>query len=118
MPLQSILRKLDKEFFAGRWARVTDRQRELLRVIARLRHCDDEFTVQEIVGESQKLKQPFSASHVNQLLASLGNAGLIYKNRHGRYSFAVPLLGQFIRRQQSETDGTQMRLPIDNLFDS
>jgi hypothetical protein len=32
------------------------------------------------------------------MLASLGDAGLIYKNRHGKYSFAVPLLGQFIRR--------------------
>jgi len=23
----------------------------------------------------------------------------VYKNRHGRYSFAVPLLGRFITRQ-------------------
>ena len=27
------------------------------------------------------------------------DAGLVYKNRHGRYSFAVPLFGQFILRQ-------------------
>ncbi|MBF0566868.1 MAG: hypothetical protein HQK89_16710, partial [Nitrospirae bacterium] len=30
------------------------------------------------------------------------NAGLIYKNRHGKYSFAVPLLDMFISRQNVE----------------
>jgi hypothetical protein len=33
------------------------------------------------------------------MLASLSESGLIYKNRHGKYSFAVPLLGDFIKRQ-------------------
>jgi len=99
---QSV-RKLDSDFFAGRWNRVTDRQRELLSVVALLPNCDDEFTVQEIVEESIKsLKKPFSASHVNQMLAKLAENGLVYKNRHGRYSFAVPLLGEFIKRQEIE----------------
>lgn len=95
--------KLDSDFFAGRWNRVTDRQRELLTVVAVLPNCDEEFTVQEIVEESRRsLKKPFSASHVNQMLAKLAENGLVYKNRHGRYSFAVPLLGEFIKRQQME----------------
>lgn len=95
--------KLDSDFFAGRWNRVTDRQRELLTVVAVLPNCDEEFTVQKIVEESHKsLKKPFSASHVNQMLAKLAENGLVYKNRHGRYSFAVPLLGEFIKRQQIE----------------
>lgn len=98
------VRKLDSDFFAGRWSRVTDRQRELLSVVAMLPNCDDEFSVLEIVEESKKaLTKPFSASHVNQMLAKLAESGLVYKNRHGRYSFAVPLLGGFIIRQQ--TDG-------------
>jgi hypothetical protein len=33
------------------------------------------------------------------MLVSLANAGLIYKNRRGRYSFAVPSMGGFILRQ-------------------
>jgi len=45
------------------------------------------------------LARPFSASHVNQMLAALGKIGLVCKSRHGKYSFAVPLLGQFILRQ-------------------
>ena len=99
IPVDSIIRKLDSDFFAGRWARATDRQRELLGVIARLEKGDGEFTVQEIVEESASAPRPFSSSHVNQMLAALGSNGLVYKNRHGKYSFAVPLMGPFILRQ-------------------
>ena len=100
VPIQEIEQKLDTDFFAGRWARATDRQRELLHAISQLENCDEEFTVQEVVETSKRvLVKPFSSSHVNQMLATLAAQGLVYKNRHGRYSFAVPLLGRFIRRQ-------------------
>jgi len=103
VPVEAIQRKLDTDFFAGRWARATDRQRALLKVVAQLPHCDGEFTVQEVVARSREvLDKPFSPSHANQMLATLSEAGLIYKNRHGKYSFAVPLLGDFIRRQVAE----------------
>lgn len=100
VPMEEIIMKLDKDFFSGRWAKATDRQRELLAVIASLSNCQEEFTVQEVVEESKKhLSNPFSGSHANQMLSSLTNAGLIYKNRHGKYSFAVPLMDRFILRQ-------------------
>ncbi len=100
VPLTEITRKLDTDFFTGRWSRATDRQRELLLVIAQLENCEEEFAVQEVVELAKKtMKKPFSNSHVSQMLSSLSDAGLIYKNRHGKYSFAVPLLGGFIRRQ-------------------
>ncbi|HEV3077268.1 MAG TPA: ATP-binding protein [Thermoanaerobaculia bacterium] len=99
-PMEAILRKLDTDFFAGRWARATDRQRDLLTIAARLPNSDSEFTVQELVEESKRgPEKPFGSSHVNQMLAALSDAGLVYKNRHGRYSFAVPLLNRFILRQ-------------------
>lgn len=101
--VNQTVRKLDSDFFAGRWNRVTDRQRELLSLVAVLPHCDEEFTVQEIVEQSEKLTRPFSASHVSQILGKLAENGLVYKYRHGRYAFAVPLLGDFIRRQESES---------------
>lgn len=97
--LDSITRKLDTDFFAGRWSRATDRQRELLWCIASLSTSDKEFTVQEIVAESKALTKPFSSSHVSQMLVALQTLGLIYKNRWGRYSFAVPLFDRFILRQ-------------------
>lgn len=100
VPLEEITRKLDTDFFAGRWARATDRQRELLLLISQLNNSEEEFSVQDIVELSEKITQkPFSNSHVNQMLNSLSTAGLIYKNRFGKYSFAVPLLSQFILRQ-------------------
>jgi hypothetical protein len=99
VPMEEILRKLDTDFFAGRYARATDRQRELLKLISNISHADSEFTVQEVVALSKiDMDKPFSSSHVNQMLNTLSDAGLVYKNRHGKYSFAVPLLGEFIRR--------------------
>jgi len=101
VPTDEIVQKLDSDFFAGRWARATDRQRELLAVIAELDMCDSEFSVQDVVSKSKEiLTKPFSSSHVNQMLSTLSDSGLIYKNRHGKYSFAVPLLGEFIKRQE------------------
>jgi hypothetical protein len=100
VPPEEIIRKLDTNFFAGRWARATDRQRELLTVAATLVGAYSEFTVQELVGRSKEmLTKSFSSSHANQMLASLGEAGLVYKDRHGKYLFAVPLLDKFILRQ-------------------
>ncbi len=101
IPVNEIVRKLDSDFFAGRWARATDRQRELLSIVARLESGAEEFTVQEIVDSpaNKALDKPFGSSHVNQMLAALSEAGLVYKNRHGKYSLAVPLLDEFIRRQ-------------------
>jgi hypothetical protein len=100
VPLEAITRKLDSDFFAGRWAKATDRQRQLLWCVAHLDNSGGEFTVQEIVEESKRLlPKPFSNSHTNQMLSTLSEMGLIYKNRWGRYSFAVPLFDRFIQRQ-------------------
>ncbi len=102
VPVDEITQKLDEDFFAGRWARATDRQREMLFVISSLENCEEEFSVQEIAERSKQIiEKPFSPSHTNQMLVTLANNGLVFKNRHGRYSFAVPLLGRFVNRQHS-----------------
>ena len=99
VPVEAIQHKLDADFFAGRWAKIRDRQRELLCVVAHLDHADEEFTIQELTEEAKRLlTKAFSPSHANQMLASLAERGMIYKNRLGMYSFAVPLLGRFIIR--------------------
>lgn len=104
VPIEAIQQKLDADFFAGRWARITDRQKELLFVIAHLQEPDEKFTIQELVEKSKEmLEKSFSSSHANQMLASLSEKGMIYKNRIGEYSFAVPLLGRFIRRIDDRT---------------
>lgn len=106
VPITAIISKLDSDFFAARWSRVTDRQRVLLWVAAHLPTCDSEFTVQEVVTKSQELHvKEFSNSTANQTLAGLCKAGLVYKTpRHGKYQFAVPLLPDFIKRQESDIE--------------
>ena len=45
-------------------------------IVSLLPNCDEEFSVQEIVEKSkQTTSKPFSASHVNQILAKLGEIG-------------------------------------------
>ncbi len=100
IPMPAIIRKLDQDFFAARWDKATDRQREFMQVIALLANCEDEFTGQEIVEMSGRvLNKAFSTSHANQMLSSLSERGFVFKKRHGKYILAVPLMSEFIKRQ-------------------
>ncbi len=45
------------------------------------------------------LKKRISPSQISQMFSKLSDPGLVYKNRHGKYVFAEPLLGQFVKRQ-------------------
>ncbi len=98
-----LLAKLDQDFFAARWERATDRQQEFMLVIASLENSSQDFTTQEIVEKSKELlEKGFSSSHANQILSALLKSGFVYKNKHGKYSFAVPLLSEFILRQDMQ----------------
>jgi hypothetical protein len=109
VPMDGITQKLDTDFFAGRWQRATDRQRQLLWCIAHLHNSEGEFSVQEVVEKTAELlDKGFSGSHANQMLAALGKAGLIYKNRWGKYSLAVPLFDRFILRQAATIEPAQL----------
>lgn len=102
VPIEGIIKKLDSDFFAGRWTRATERQRDLLWIIANMENAATQFSVQDIVGASKRNTdgiKPLTSSHTNQMLSSLSEAGLIFKKGWGSYSFAVPLLHHFIRRQ-------------------
>ncbi len=98
---EEIIAKLDQDFFSARWDRATDRQQEFMKVIASLDSASEEFTTQEIVASSKKiLEKGFSPSHATQILSALLDKGLVYRNKHGKYSFAVPLMHEFILRQK------------------
>lgn len=111
VPLDAIIQKLDADFFAGRWNRVPDRQREMLTCIASLDKRGEEFTITEIVEASRgrvadkSIRKAFRAGDVSQMLPRLIEAGLVYKNRHGKYSFAVPLFGEYILRASRRPGG-------------
>jgi hypothetical protein len=112
----AIQARLDSDFFAGRWDKATDRQRDLLWVIAHVNDPDGEFSISEIVEKGRELiEKPFSSSHASQMLASLIERGLIHKNRFGKYSFAVPLLASFILRTH---EASKDDLSLAEFFDS
>lgn len=102
--VDSIIRRMDADFFGGRWNKLPDRQRDLLFCIASLATGEDEFTISEIVSISKqlaterKIDKPFRANDVSQMLPRLIEAGLVYRDRHGKYLFAVPLFGDYLRR--------------------
>ena len=102
LPIKEITRKLDSDFFAGRWARVTERQRQLLELIAQVDSCERGFTAAQIAEKSKSSqRKPFGQSHISQMLLSLCESGVIHRSRQGVYAFAVPLLSRFILRQMA-----------------
>lgn len=106
IPMEQILQKLDQNFFSKRWDLVSDPQRIFLKVVAQLPNCEGEFIAQDIIRMSWDiLDKKYSGSSVAQYLARLADKGLIYRNRMGRYQFAVPMLSGFIKRQtEKEVD--------------
>ncbi len=100
VPRAEILRKLDQRFFSARWDNASDRQREFMQVVALLPNSNGEFKVQDVVDQSKEsLKKPFNTSNAGMMLKTLIENDFIFRNRRGKYSFAVPLLDQFIMRQ-------------------
>ena len=99
--IERIRRKLDADFFDGRWQQLTDRERDLLRIVAGfLSDSQDEFAVQQISKlPSEPDIKKISPSHATQMLNNLSQKGMVFKNRHGRYALAVPLLADYIRRR-------------------
>ena len=99
-PEHTIMEKLDEDFFRGRWENATDRQKNLLMIIANLPNCEKKFSSRDI-KDSRMNQTPsaFSSSHITQLLKTMADKGLVYKNRHGSYSLAIPSFSAFIKRQ-------------------
>ena len=100
VPQEEILRKLDQRFFSGRWDNASDRQREFMTVIALLPNGGAPFKVQEVVEMSREmLERPFSTSSAGMMLKTLIENDFVFRNRRGKYTFALPLMDRFILRQ-------------------
>jgi len=98
--VSDFAKELDADFYGGKWNIATDRQRELMTVIAKLPNANDEFAAKEISDKSKEiLPNPFSLNHVNNTLVKLIEDNLVFKNRRGKYSFALPMLAEYIKRQ-------------------
>ena len=102
-PSSGTLDRLDAGIFAARWNKTTDRQREFLQLIAsRPDQSGPDFSANEIIPANDA--GGFAAT-ANQMLLGLTDRGLIYRTRHGRYAFTVPMSeAMILRRQQRDED--------------
>ncbi len=104
-PSPDVMDRLDAGLFAARWNKTTDKQRRFLKLIAnRGTNRPNEFSAIEIAALSNGSGE-FDSSQANQLLLALCERGLIYRTRHGRYAFTVPMSeAMILRRIQVEQD--------------
>jgi DNA-binding IclR family transcriptional regulator len=105
MMINNSLARPYAEFFRARLAKATDEQKELLVLLSQLANGGSEVRIREIIEESQqRLEKPYSPSEVCHMLRTLSNAGILYRNRRGQYSFMVPRMGRFLLRQARASD--------------
>jgi hypothetical protein len=110
VPVSDIVKKLDLRFYSGRWDNASDRQRDFMMVIAMIPSSSGEFTQQEIAQASEELlpDKPFSVASAGMMLKTLTDLGFVFRNRRGKYSFTVPMMGDFIVRRMGEA----AKLPV------
>jgi hypothetical protein len=105
-PAASTLSRLDNGLFAARWNRTTDRQRDLLRLIAQMpAGPSSDFSAADIVDTHGT--EDFTTATAGQTLAALVERGLIYRTRHGRYAFTVPMSEYMILRRHRQDEAIE-----------
>jgi hypothetical protein len=99
-PAPSTLDRLDNGLFAARWSKTTDKQRDILRMIALTpREQWADFSAAEI--SEGGAHGDFSTASVNQSLTALVERGLLFRTRHGRYAFTIPMSEHMILRRHN-----------------
>jgi hypothetical protein len=69
-----------------------------------------ELAINEIIAASDGYPYFITPGDVSQMLPRLIEKGLVYKNRLGKYCFAVPLFSGFIKRRKPPAEKSQKRL--------
>lgn len=98
-PSAASLDDLDAGLFGARWNKTSERQREFLGLIARrANNRSPDFSAADIL-QSADAQSEFGPATANQMLLALVDRGLIYRTRHGRYAFTVPMSELMIMRR-------------------
>jgi type II secretory pathway predicted ATPase ExeA len=100
---QDITAKLDVDFYSGRWMCVTEKQKELLSIIADIPTIESGFSHKDIAAQLAKNpdNQPIKQAYVVNMLLKLTEAGIVYKASRGKYMFAIPMFADFVKRQST-----------------
>jgi AAA ATPase domain len=98
-PSSGAFERLDAGLFSARWNRTTDKQRELLGLIAsRKTGGSGEFSAREL----EQLRHDAgdtNEANINHILSSLCDRGMLFRTRHGYYAFTVPMSEAMIMRR-------------------
>lgn len=86
-----ILNHLDESFFAGRFERTSNSEREVLFKMIDIHGGMNVFKLRKQVKKSR--------GALNLILTSLMDKDIIYRVRRGAYSFTLPLFREFLKRQ-------------------
>jgi AAA ATPase domain len=98
-PSSGAFERLDAGLFSARWNRTTDKQRELLGLIAaRAPNANGEFSAREL--EQLRLATGDGGeANITQILSALCDRGMLFRTRHGYYAFTVPMSEVMIQRR-------------------
>lgn len=88
--LPQVVSRLDANFFDVRFDRVTNKEREFLRVMADIR---PPIAVSAV---AEGLQRPLNA--ISAVRAALIRKGIIYSPAHGEVAYTVPLFSDYMRR--------------------
>jgi AAA ATPase domain len=103
-PSSGAFERLDAGLFSARWNRTTDKQRELLGLIAsRAPNANGEFSAREL--EQLRLETGDGGeTNITQMLGALCERGMLFRTRHGHYAFTVPMSEAMIARRLRRLD--------------
>jgi hypothetical protein len=88
---QTVIRRLDENFFRVRFDRLTPGEKQFLRAIAELGHGSHRTgDIADTLG--------VKVSRLGPMRAKLIRKGMIYSPAHGDIAFTVPLFDEFMRR--------------------
>jgi DNA polymerase III delta prime subunit len=95
----AVIERLDQGFFRVRFDRLTPREKEFLRSMARL--GPGAYRSGDIAGSLN-----VRTNALGPLRAQLIRKGMIYSPAHGEIAFTVPLFDEFMRRVMPDPKGT------------
>ena len=98
-PNSAVIERLDASLFASRWNKTSEKQRLFLGYIARRSPGTPDFSAQDILSAGAA-DEGFTRAQANQMMQALCERGLLYRSRHGRYRFTVPMSEMLIQRRQ------------------
>lgn len=113
-PSSEVIGRLESGMFAARWNRLSDKQREFLGILAtRDTKRSNEFSAKDAQRLARGNKS-FSTSYANQMMQALCEKGMLYRVRHGRYAFTVPLAETMILSRIRSEEEVELSWMLDD----